>query len=190
MHRGGAHRASAAVAENATGRRTAATAIKSGGDSIAAASTAFGGASRDLLGAIDPVRASHLRIEGSVQALSEQSRAAVDTVTRASETVARESALILETARVALGNEREGMVQALQAIRVTLNGLKAQAEHLDDIDEMLGKALSDYSNQLEGALGLAQGHVEKMRDTLGPGIDTLRSVVERAETFIPSTRRA
>jgi len=182
--------ASEAVAENATGLRTAATAIKSGGDSIAAASTAFGGASRDLLSAIDPVRASHLRIEGSVQALSEQSRAAVDTVTRASETVARESALILETARVALGNEREGMVQALQAIRVTLNGLKDQAKNLDDIDEMLGKALSDYSNQLEGALGLAQSHVEKMRDTLGPGIDTLRSFVERAETFIPSTRRA
>lgn len=178
------------MAQNASGLRTAATAIKFGGDSIAGASTAFGGASRDLLSAIDPVRASHLQIDGSVQALSEPSRAAVDTVTRASEIVARESALILETARVALGNEREGMVQALQAIRVTLNGLKEEAEHLDDIDEMLGKALSDYSNQVEGALGLAQSHVEKMRDTLGPGIDTLRSVVERAETFISSTRRA
>jgi len=182
--------ASDAVAENASGLRTAATALKSGGESIAAASTAFGGTSSDLLRAIDPVRASHLRIEGSVQALTEQSRAAVDTVTRASESVARDASMVLETARTALGNEREGMVQALQAIRATLNGLKDQAEHLDDIDELLGNALSEYSRQLESALGLAQGHVEKMRDTLGPGIDTLRSVVERAETFIPSTRRA
>ena len=178
------------VGENASGLRMASTAIKSGGEAMAAASTAFGGASRELVSAIEPVRLSHLQIENAVQSLTQQSLAAVDVVTRASDTVARDASLILESARTALGNEREGIVQSLQAIRLTLNGLKEQATHLDDIDEKLGNALKEYSIQLEGALGLAQGHIEKMRDTLGPGIDTLRSVVERAETFIPSSRRA
>jgi len=181
---------SAAIMENASGMRTASTAIKSGGEAMAAASTAFGGASRQMIEAIDPVRESHLRIENSVQAISNQTRAAVDVVTRSSETVARDAARILESAQTALGNERDGIVKSLQAIRDMLNMLVQTATKFDDIDNQLGKALKEYSEQLEGALGLAQGHIEKMRDTLGPGIDTLSSVIERAETFIPSSRRA
>jgi ABC-type transporter Mla subunit MlaD len=178
------------VAENASGLRTAANAVKTGGEHMAGAATALGGASRDLIQAVEPVRASHQRIEGTVVALSEQTRAAAETVTRSSETVARDAAQVLEAARVALGNEREGIVQALSAIRSTLDGLQRQSADLDKIDEMLGRALQDYARQLEGALGSAQTHVEKMRETLAPGIDTLRSVVERAEAFIPAARRA
>lgn len=179
-----------AVAENASGLRTAANAVKTGGEHMAGAATALGGASRDLIQAIEPVRASHQRIEGTVVAMSEQTRAAAETVTRASESVARDAAHVLETTRVALGNEREGIVQALSAIRNTLDGLQRQSADMDKIDAMLGRALHDYAHQLESALGSAQTHVEKMRETLAPGIDTLRSVVERAETFIPAARRA
>jgi hypothetical protein len=55
---------------------------------------------------------------------------------------------------------------------------------------MLGRALTSYSQQLESALGTAQDHIGRLRDTLAPGLDTLRTVVERAEAFMPASRAA
>lgn len=68
-------------------------------------------------------------------------------------------------------------------------GLTYEAEKLDQIDEMLGRALTEYNSQLEAALGSAQDHVGQMRDALAPGLDTLKSVVEQAEAFLPSQRQ-
>lgn len=55
---------------------------------------------------------------------------------------------------------------------------------------MLGRALRDYNSQLEAALGSAQDHVDQMRDALAPGLDTLKSVVEQAENFMPKQPRS
>jgi hypothetical protein len=64
-----------------------------------------------------------------------------------------------------------------------------EAEKLNEIDAMLGHALANYSAQLEAALGSAQEHIIRMKETLAPGIDTLRGVVERAESFMPKSGR-
>ena len=52
-----------AVNEGVGGMRSASTSLKSGADAIAAASASFGGASRELVSATDPVRVAHERIE-------------------------------------------------------------------------------------------------------------------------------
>ncbi len=109
---------------------------------------------------------------------------------RNSQQVAENASHVLNTAQAALGNEREGIAQSMEATRHALRQLSEEAAKLDEIDEMLGRALSAYGSQLEAALGTAQDHVTQMRDTLAPGLDTLRGVIEQAETFMPAQRRS
>ena len=178
-----------AVTDGVGGMRSASVGLKSGADAIAGAVASFGGASRDLVAATDPVRAAYERIEASIQQLGVATKETATTMTAGAGVVARNAALVLETAQAALGTEREGIRHALEAARATLTQLMREAEKLDKIDGMLGEAMNSYRAQLEAALGSAQDHVIKMKDTLAPGVDTLRAVVERAETFIPKSGR-
>lgn len=171
-----------AVNEGVGGMRSASTSLKSGADTIAAASVSFGGASRDLVSATDPVRAAHERIQASIRDLLRSTEATSD----GSKSMVESATLVLEAARSALGNEREGIRQTLDATRATLSELSDEAEKLNNIDQLLGRALAQYTQQLNEALGTAQTHIRKMQDTLAPGIDTLRAVVERVENFKPS----
>lgn len=172
-----------AVNEGAGGMRSASTSLKSGADSIAAASVSFGGASRELVSATDPVRTAHERIAASIRDLLRSTEATAT----GSKSMVESATQVLEAARSALGNEREGIRQTLDATRATLSELSDEAEKLNNIDQLLGRALAQYTQQLDEALGTAQTHIRKMQDTLAPGIDTLRAVVERVEAFKPSS---
>ncbi|WP_138473150.1 MULTISPECIES: hypothetical protein [Rhodobacterales] len=178
-----------ALADGAESAKSAATGMKDGANAITGASTAFGAASRDMRAASEPLRASHERIETSLRRLEANVETVSATLTQNSAMIAENAQHVLETAQSALGTEREGIQAALGSIRAALSTLTGQAEQLDRIDEMLGRALRDYNAQLDSALGTAQDHVTRMRDTLAPGIDTLKGVVEQAENFIPSQRR-
>lgn len=179
----------AAIESGAREARSAATGLAGGAQSIAGASTSFDAASRNLLAAADPIQAAHVRIEESIRRLGNSVETVSDTLMRDSRQLAENATTILSTASQALGTEREGIRQSLEASRAALRLIAEQARKLDGIDEMLGRALSAYSSQLEAALGTAQDHVIRMRDTLAPGLDTLRSVVEQAEAFAPTQRR-
>ena len=172
-----------AVNEGVGGMRSASTSLKSGADAIAAASVSFGGASRELVSATDPVRVAHERIENSIRDLQHSAMLTANV----SKSMVESATQVLEAARSALGNEREGIRQTLDAARATLSELSDEAEKLNNIDQLLGRALAQYTQQLNEALGTAQTHIRKMQDTLAPGIDTLRAVVERVEAFKPST---
>lgn len=172
-----------AVNEGVGGMRSASTSLKSGADTIAAASVSFGGASRDLVSATNPVRIAHERIEASIRDLLRST----ETTANGSKSMVESATQVLEAARSALGNEREGIRQTLDATRANLAQLSAEAEKLNGIDQLLGRALAQYTQQLNEALGTAQSHIRRMQDTLAPGIDTLRAVVERAEAFKPPT---
>jgi hypothetical protein len=171
-----------AVNEGVGGMRSASTSLKSGADTIAAASVSFGGASRELVSATDPVRVAHERIAASIRDLLLSTEATAN----GSKSMVESATQVLEAARSALGNEREGIRQTLDATRASLSQLSDEAEKLNDIDQLLGRALAQYAQQLDEALGTAQSHIRKMQDTLAPGIDTLRAVVERVEAFKPS----
>ena len=106
-----------------------------------------------------------------------------------SASVSENAAHVLETAQTALGNEREGIRRSLEATHTAMAQLSSEAEKLDQIDEMLSRALTEYNSKLEAALGSAQDHVKEMSETLDPGLQTLRSVVEQAEAFLPLQAR-
>lgn len=175
------------VTSGVGGMRSASTSLRSGADAIAGAAVSFGGASREMVAATDPVRASHERIEAQIRQLAAATNDTAVTMTSSAQSVARSAAQVLEAAQAALGNEREGIRLTLETTRVVLAQLTRDAEKLDDIDAMLGRALSGYSAQLEAALGTAQEHIGRMKDTLAPGVDTLRGIVDRAETFMPKS---
>ncbi len=179
-----------AVQRSATGAQSAALGMSSGADAIHGASEGFQTASRGLMAAVDPIRASHERIENTMRRVGELVETVSESLMQNSASVAENAAHVLETAQTALGNEREGIRRSLEATQAAMAQLSIEAEKLDQIDEMLGRALTDYNAKLEAALGLAQDHVREMSDTLDPGLQTLRSVVEQAEAFMPSQQRA
>jgi ABC-type transporter Mla subunit MlaD len=178
-----------AVQRGASGAQSAAQGLNTGADAINGASEGFRNASQSLTAAAEPIRASQERIESTLRKVGDLVETVSETLMQNSASVAENAAHVLETAQTALGNEREGIRQSLEATQTAMAQLSKEAEKLDQIDEMLGRALTQYSTQLEAALGTAQDHVGQMRDTLAPGLDTLKSVVEQAEQFLPSQSR-
>ena len=178
-----------AVQRGASGAQSAAQGLNAGADAIHGASEGFRSASQSLTSAAEPIRASQERIEATLRRVGELVETVSETLMQNSASIAENAAHVLDTAQTALGNEREGIRRSLEATRAAMAQLSEEAEKLDHIDEMLGRALAQYSAQLEAALGTAQDHVGQMRDTLAPGLDTLKSVVEQAEMFLPSQRR-
>jgi ABC-type transporter Mla subunit MlaD len=178
-----------AVHRSATGALSAAQGMNSGADAIHGASEGFRTASQSLTAAAEPICTSHERIETTLRRVGDLVETVAETLMQNSTSVAESAAHVLETAQTALGNEREGIRRSLEATHAAMAQLSSEAEKLDQIDEMLGRALSQYNAQLEAALGSAQDHVGQMRDTLAPGLDTLKSVVEQAEAFLPSQTR-
>ncbi|WP_395660117.1 hypothetical protein [Aestuariivirga sp.] len=177
-----------AVQEGAIGAQKAAQGMTTGADAINNASAGFRGASQTLTASFEPIRASQERVDVTLRRVGELVETVSETLMQNSATVAENAAHVLETAQTALGTEREGIRRNLEATRAVIAQLSHEAERLDQIDSMLGRALTLYNNQLETALGNAQDHVVKMRDTLQPGLDTLLNVVAQAERFIPQSR--
>ena len=178
-----------AVQRGASGAQTAAQGLNFGADAIHGASEGFRSASQALSSAAEPIRASQERIETTLRRVGDLVETVSETLMQNSASVAENAAHVLESAQTALGNEREGIRRSLEATRAAMAQLADEAEKLDQIDQMLGRALTQYNEQLEAALGTAQDHVGEMRDTLAPGLDTLKSVVEQAEQFLPAQRR-
>ena len=178
-----------AVQRGASGAQSAAQGLNNGADAIHGASQGFRTASESLAAAAEPIRASQERIETTMRRVGDLVETVSETLMQNSASVAENAAHVLESAQTALGTEREGIRRTLEATRSAIAQLSNEAEKLDQIDEMLGRALKEYNAQLDAALGTAQDHVGQMRDALAPGLDTLKSVVEQAEAFMPQQPR-
>ncbi|MFK7846329.1 MAG: hypothetical protein AB8G77_13610 [Rhodothermales bacterium] len=178
-----------AIQKGASGAQIAASGMQSSAQSLTGAASSFDAASQDMIQASEPLRLSHERIESGLRNLGTTVDTVAETLTKSSAMIAENASHVMETAGAALGTEREGIHSALEATRAALAQLSTEAEKLDQIDEMLGRALQEYNNQLDSALGSAQDHITEMRKTLAPGIDTLRGVVEQAESFLPAQSR-
>ena len=178
-----------AIQRSTSSANSAATGMSRGADSINGASEDFKNASKEMVSASEPLRKSHERIESGLVQLESTVEKVSEILIRNSNSVASNAAQVLETTVAALESEREGVRSTMESTRATLSQLSKEADKLDQIDEMLGRALQQYNSQLDSALGSAQDYVTQMRDTLSPGVDALKSVVEQAENFIPAQKR-
>jgi len=168
--------------------RSFADGVKSGADASVLASNTFRTASQDLASAAGPIRASLGSVEATVSALSEATQSVANTVARSAEATARSAADALAAAQAVLGSEQQAIENALGGISVALDRLREQGARIDDIDGKLGRAFEIYTQQVAGAVDGMREHVHNLQQTLQPSLDTLKSVVESAEEFMPKSR--
>lgn len=176
------------VAAAGNDMRLFADGVKSGADASVVASNAFRSASQELTSAAAPIRSSIGSVEASVSALADATQNVATIITRSAESTARSAADALSSAQVILGSEQQAIENALEGIQVALQRLREQGNRIDDIDGKLGRAFEIYTQQVSGAVDDMRQHVQELQERLQPGIDTLKTVVETAEEFIPKTR--
>jgi DNA anti-recombination protein RmuC len=168
---------------------TAAGHIKSGGDATRIAAETLTTASRDLQAAAGPVRASVERIEIATTGLAKSTAEASETVTRSARETAENAARVLDAAKVALGAEQKLIEASLARLGEALEHMERQRTQIDDMDDKLGTAFEQFTNNVRTALDTFSGHVKNMNAELSPALDTMREIVDRAEQFLPEQRR-
>ena len=67
--------------------------------------------------------------------------------------------------------------------------MERQRTQIDDMDDKLGTAFEQFTNNVRSALDTFSGHVKNMNAELSPALDTMREIVDRAEQFLPEQRR-
>lgn len=176
------------IAATSTNFRLLAESVKSGADASVLASTTFRSASQDLGTAAAPIRSAVESMENSISALTESTRSVSITISRAADSTARTAADALAAAQAVLGSEQRAIENSLDGIGVALERLREQGNRIDDIDGKLGRAFDIYTQQVAGAVDGMRQHVQDLQLTMQPAIDTLKSVVESAEEFMPQSR--
>ena len=167
---------------------TAASHIKSGGDATRSAAETLSTASRDLQAAAGPVRGSVERIETATSELARSTADAAETVTRSSKETAESAAQILDAAKSALSAEQNLIEISLTKLGEALDHMERQREQIDDMDEKLGTAFSQFTVHVRTSLDTFAEHVRKMNGELAPALDTMREIVDQAEKFRPEQR--
>lgn len=174
--------------------KEAADNIKLGGDISREGSEALSQASRDLQTASAPIQESIERLEGSVNIMSDSTERAAGVVTQSAREIAENAARVLEAARDALGGQQMLLQESLTRMGSVLNDMVTMLERMNeqqirmgDMDEKLGRAFIEFKKQVDVAIGKLIEHVRTMNDELGPAVDKLHDVVDRAETFLRET---
>lgn len=168
---------------------TAAGNIRAGGEATRDAAQTVTAASRELAAAAGPIRGSVEQIETAVAGLSKSTERAADTVTRSARETAEGAVRILDAAKSALGGEQKLLEATLAKLGEALTQIERQREQIDDMDEKLGSAFEEFTKQVRTAVDTLFGHVRTMNGELAPAIDKMHEIVDRAEKFLPESRR-
>jgi ABC-type transporter Mla subunit MlaD len=163
--------------------------MRSTADSVDRASGQFRLSSQELASAAAPIRGSVEAIEGAMRQLGASTEAASTVVVRSAEQTARSAADALAAATEVLGGHKNALESTLSGALAMLERLKGQGARFDEIDEKLGVAFDAYTNRVDTAVRVLFDHVKTMQEELAPALATLRTVVDRAEQFIPQSGR-
>jgi ABC-type transporter Mla subunit MlaD len=168
---------------------SAAASIKVGGEATRDAATAMGTAARSVQDAAGPIRVSAERIEGATTSLAQSTERVSGTVMKSALETAEGAARILDAAKDALGGEQKLVQAALANLGQALDHIERQRAQIDDMDEKLGSAFKEFTGHVSTAVDTLFKHVGAMNSELSPAIDKMHEIVDRAEKFIPETRR-
>lgn len=145
-------------------------------------------ASGELAGVAAPIRSLIDSMSKSIKSL-EESTVRVGNVVAAS---ARETAVTaeqnLKIAQEMLGGEQKAIVATLENLRMIVQRMESHGKQLDEVDEKLGEAFQQFTTQVEKAIDSLSTHVSNMNEELGPAVDKMHEIVDRAEQFVPKTR--
>ena len=160
--------------------------VKAGADASSRAAVTFNGTVETLVEAVTPVRNIVDGMGTSIQKLNESTNHVATSVVNST----RAAGQALETAKTILSDERSAVNAALSGVSEMLERMKRQGDRLDTMDEKLGTAFEQYASQVEQAINTISEHVNELQTRLQPALETMREVVEQAETFMPQQTRS
>lgn len=163
--------------------------IRTGGEAARNATEAIANASRDLQAAAIPIRGSVERLEYAVTGLAQSTERVSEVVMHSARETAESSVRILDAAKAALGGEQKLLEAALVKLSELLERIESQQDQVDDMDEKLGAAFEEFTKHVRTAVDTLFTHVRTMNGELAPAIDKMHEIVDRAEKFIPDSRR-
>lgn len=176
------------LTEGTTNLRRLSDGLRSGAEATDQAASQFRSASQALVEAATPVRASTASIEGAIRQLSDATQHVSDAVATSASTTAQSAANALANAETVLGAKAAAIDSSLSGVSAMLEKLRGQGDRLDDMDEKLGKAFETYTGHVAAAVESMFGHVRELQAQLSPALDTLQSIVDQAEQFVPESR--
>lgn len=159
--------------------------VQAGAHAGEIAANSFQGASSDLVNATQPIRSTTEQIENILRILSQNIESFTTIITRSAETTAISSANVLKSAKETLGGEQRSIEIALQGVEKIANRMQGQAQKLDDIDLKLGHAFEVYAMQTGEAMDSMRTHVVQMANELNKALDTLKTIVDQLQDFVP-----
>ena len=163
--------------------------IKSGGEATKSAAEILTIASRDLQAASGPIRTSVERIDTATTGLAAITAEVAEVVTRSSRETAENAARVLDAAKAALSAEQKLIETSLTKLGEALDHMERQREQIDDMDDKLGAAFTQFATHVRTSLETFAQHVRSMNGELAPALNTMREIVDQAEKFIPEQRR-
>lgn len=166
--------------------------VKSGADATHRAAEIFRESSTEFSGVVSPINRSIERISQAISSLENTTANVKETLTQSVASLMSSSEKALESAVEIINGEQAALENSLQGMQDVIEEFRGQGDRLDDLDSKLGKAFEEYASHVEGQLEEMKRHAGELTEKLAPALNTMREVVEHAETFIPesgTTRR-
>ena len=162
---------------------------KASGETISTSSREFQSAAIALGEASNPLLESVQSLEGSSQEIAIKLTQALEVTQKQSFETATRTQEALQAAKEILGRHHQGVSSSMEGLAIALRELEGQGSRIDDLDIKLGNAFETYRSQVEATMQDAAGKVREIVEILNPALDTMKSVVESAEEYIPSSTR-
>ena len=160
--------------------------VKAGAEASSRAAVTFNGSVETLVEAVTPVRNIVDGMGTSIEKLNESTNHVATSVINSTKAAGQ----ALEAAKTILSDEKNAINAALSGVSNMLERMKGQGDRLDTMDEKLGTAFEQYASQVEQAINTISEHVNQLQTRLQPALETMREVVEQAETFKPQQTRS
>jgi hypothetical protein len=177
-----------AIAVGAADMKRMSEGVKAGGEAGSLAAVNFRASSQSLIEATNPLRASTERIESSIRQLNDSSLRAAQTVAQSAQQTADSAKENLVAIKEILRVEGEQARGAFVSLGKMLEQFEGHGKRLDGLDEQLGAAFELYAKNVKSSVDTMFSHVRDLQAKLGPALDTMREIIERAEDFAPQTR--
>lgn len=152
----------------------AAELVRIGGNTIVQSSKSLEISSQTLEKASEPLRVG-----------IEDFRRIIESNIKHSQITTEKTKDVLESSIKILDEKGKGISSAMEGFSVIVERLKRQGEKLDTIDQKLGEAFEEYRTQVQTTIEDTSSKVGEIVDILNPALDTMKSIVEQAEEFVP-----
>lgn len=140
--------------------------------------------------AADPLRRTAEATQAAADKTALAAQEAANAVQVSARDVAQSAERALDAAASIAKSNAEASQKSLEAILASLARFEALAKNFDQIDEKLGRAFEEFRTQVESAVGTITQTSDEVHAKYSSALTTLHEVVDQAQIFSPSSRRA